>query len=183
MNAFHKRLMPGVEAEKQAVDIINSISGVDAVALNGTEHTHPEFVDKLRRNNSDQSMFVRYAPDGVMLKCGKVVHFDVKAAKTIEKNAYNTYMRYKLAGCSVVLIVKHNNDWFIQRIDKLRLIDGRTSVAGFPNPFPVDEDGWICPRNSGRQLSGAMSGTPYRYIDMESMMPWRSPVNAKKDLQ
>ncbi len=173
MNAFEKRLQPGIQAEQEAIEMIKAVAGVDAVALNGTEHTHPEFVNMLRSNNSGQSLFIRYAPDGVLLKHGTVVHFDVKASKTIEKNAYNTYLKYQNAGCRVVLMVKHDGRWFVQDIEKLKLIDGNATVAEFPNPFPVDAEGWICPRYSGRTLISKMSGTPYRYIDMNSMKPWK----------
>lgn len=173
MTDFEKRLAPGQAAEAEAWSRLEK-SGW-CVAKNGTEHTHPDFVAKLRGNNSPAALFVRFAPDGVIHRNNQVVHCDVKVGKSIEKSAWETYMKYHEAGCFVVLFVKHENDWFWQWVEKVQLVDGSKSIEKFPENkrFPVDKDGWICPRKTSRNVCNEkMSGTPYRYIDMASLNKW-----------
>jgi len=173
---FQKRLDVAKEFEDELLAYLQGHPTVATAIVNGTEHTHPEFVELLRNNDREASRFIRFAPDGVMLlTAGDVIHYDAKAAKTIEKDAYGTYMDYVRCGCRVLLFVKYDNTVYCQDVDKLRLIDGNDTVAPFKpeRRFPVDDDGWICPRQSSgysrRNYGSNMSGTPYREIDFTSM--------------
>jgi len=172
MTGFETRLQKGVQFEADLKRWLETRPTVLAIAANGTEHTHPDFVALLRNDRSPASKFIRFAPDGALLhKTVGVVHYDAKAAKAIEKDAYETYMNYVSCGCRVVLFVKHEVSVYCQDIQKVCLIDGNETISKFPENrrFPVDQDGWICPRQSFRQLNGRMSGTPYKEIDFTSM--------------
>jgi hypothetical protein len=173
--AFEARLAPGVEFEREVLRMLGDSPAILAVAANGTEHTHPDFVAQLRRVNSLVAKFVRYAPDGVMLtQDQEVIHFDAKAAKSIEKDAYEVYMAYRSVGCRVVLFVRYAGRAYWQDIERVGLIDGHTTVASFceERRFPVDDAGWITPRNKPRfRATTSMSGTPYREIDFATMVP------------
>jgi thiamine pyrophosphate-dependent acetolactate synthase large subunit-like protein len=141
------------------------------LALNGSEHTHPKLVEALRRLNSPAAHFVRYAPDGVYLAGSQVVHFDAKAGRTIEKNAYHVYMAHKNAGCKVILFVRYNGRTYWQWIEKIRFQDSWEVAAKFPQGrrFAIDEDGWFLPRQSNRNhVKKDMSGTPFKYLDLGS---------------
>ena len=157
--------------------VLSEMPGTLAVALNGTEHTHPSFVQELRTNDLPAAKFVRFAPDGVMVnKKGNVIHWDAKCAATIERDAYETYLKYGEAGCTVLLFVKHEGHIYWQRIENLRFLSSEEIVLGFPpgRRFPV-ENGWICPRKKPgyrEQVSRNMSGTPYQMIDFSSMKLW-----------
>ena len=153
--------------------MLDDSPGILTVAANGTEHTHPEFAAQLRRLNSEAAKFVRYAPDGVMLTWDQeVIHYDAKAAKSIERNAYQVYMAYRKSGCRVILFVKYGGQAYWQDIEHVGLIDGRETVRHFPEErrFPVDEEGWVMPRaKPGFRSSALMSGTTYREIDLATM--------------
>ena len=170
--AFEKRLQRGIDFENRVKTWLGSFVSIRAVVANGTEHTHPDFVALLRRDRSSAAKFVRFAPDGAMIHATKgVIHYDCKAAKAIEKDAYETYMQYVACGCRVILFVEFDGQVYWQDIEKIRLIDGNETIATFPpdRRFPVDDDGWICPRQSMQNYNGRMSGTPYKEIDFESM--------------
>lgn len=173
--AFEARLAPGLEFERDVFRMLGDSPAILAVAANGTEHTHPDFAAQLRRLNSRAAKFVRYAPDGVMLTHDQeVIHFDAKAAKSIEKDAYEVYMAYRTAGCRVIIFVRYAGRAYWQDIERVGLIDGRQTVASFPEGrrFPVDDGGWITPRTKpGFRATTSMSGTPYREIDFGTMNP------------
>lgn len=171
---FKERLALAVAFEEEVRDQLSRVPGIVAIAMNGTEHTHPDFVEQLRANDTEAAKFVRYAPDGVFLRSGSVVHYDAKVARSIERDAYETYMKYHECGCSVLVFVKHAGTIYCQYIENIRLEHGAATVERFDESqrFPVDEDGWILPRRSGRGLPGKMSGTPFRYIDFEAMKIW-----------
>lgn len=141
-----------------------------SVAKNGTEHTHPEFVDGLRSNDSITSKLIRFAPDGIVLnKDETVYHWEAKASDKIERDAYETYMKYIDIGHKVILFAKNNTAVYLRLIEHVILVDGNVTVECF-NPekrHPVD-DKWIYPRR-GHGYAGRGSGTPYRVIDLSSM--------------
>ena len=73
MSDFNSRMSPAAVFENQVERFCCKM--FTSVARNGTEHTHPDFVELLRRNNSEASKFVRFAPDGVALSTtGSVFH-------------------------------------------------------------------------------------------------------------
>lgn len=173
MSNFNSRIAAGAkfedDVERFCCEMFNS------VARNGTEHTHPVFVELLRRNNSEASKFVRFAPDGVMLSAnGSVFHWEAKASKAIEKDAYDTYLKYTTMGCNVLMFVKNpkNKIVYWQRVERVGFIPSAVVVGGFPENkrHPIDDDDWLCPRN-GHGNAGFGSGTPYREIDFGSLKP------------
>lgn len=144
-----------------------------SVAKNGTEHTHPDFVALLRAKNDLQSKLIRFAPDGVALvRTGGVVHWEAKSGKHIEKDAYETYLRYHDMGCRIVLFVRHPvGRVFWQWVERVGFIPSIDVVSQFPpdKRHPIDDEDWMWPRR-GHGYAGAGSGTPYREVDFSSMI-------------
>lgn len=173
MGAFQDRLWKAKEAEEIVMLFLSGSPNIVSVAKNGTEHTHPDFVAMLRQNIREASKFVRFAPDGVYLnKAQEVIHFEVKASTKIERDAWDVYLKYQESGCRIVLFVYQDNRLYWQWLSAIRFIDSHSVVEEFANPFPVDADGWICPRQENgwhRRVNSNMSGTPYKCIAMESM--------------
>jgi len=180
MDNFTKRSEPGVKFEKWLKEQLEESPRIKKVEKTGTEHTHPEFVELLRSNESNAAIFVRFAPDGVYLTDkDNVVHYDAKYGKSIEKNAYETYLKYKNAGCTVVLFVAFGGIVYWQHIENVRLIPGQETVKKYPpeKRWPVRKDEWIYPRDkAGFQSTDRFSGTPYREIDFDSMKKWKEYV-------
>lgn len=145
-----------------------------AVAKNGTEHTHPDFVKQLRSSTDTASKFVRFAPDGVFLGRSGVVYWEAKRSQTLERDAYNTYLQYHATGLPLILFIQNpeNGLPYWQRVELVRFVPSQEIVNQYrlDARHPVDADDWICPRlGSGR--SGRGSGTPYRHIDFSSLKP------------
>lgn len=165
---FNERIETGQAFEADVEDYCNKNAVM--VAKNGTEHTHPEFVENIRSNKAKTSKLIRYAPDGILLnKEGDVYHWEAKCSDKIEKDAYETYMKYTGMGHKVLLFCKHGNQVCCGLIENIRLIDGNDTVNEFPpeRRHPV-EDKWIYPRR-GHGNAGIGSGTPYRVIDISSL--------------
>jgi hypothetical protein len=158
---FSERLNQAIAFENEIMEYLNMKSVI--AAKNGTEHTHPEFVINIRNNTDSGSKFVRFAPDGILLKNNKTIHWEAKCAKSIEMDAYNTYMKYYEMGCVVVLFVKKKNNnavyWcYIQDLQFLPI----------PDDWVTNEYGWLAPKAmNGVKYNG--SGTPYKLIDFNSM--------------
>lgn len=170
MGGFAQRLAAGQEFESDLVAKLTERG--NQCAMNGTEHTHPDFVGRLRSDDSEAAKFIRYAPDGVMItKSGEVIHYDAKDARAIEKDAYETYLKYRQSGCRVVVFVKNGGAIYYQDVDKIRFLDSHSYVATFPERMRLPVvDGWITPRASRNQFKRSrMSGTPFKYIDFSSM--------------
>jgi hypothetical protein len=168
--AFKDRLIIAREFEEAVERFCRAVS--ITVAKNGTEHTHPEFVRQLRTLNDPGAKFVRFAPDGVMLTARGVIHWEAKASKALERDAYETYMRYHAMGCAVRLFVRRPDDGvvFSQLVHQVGFIPSCDVVGQFhpSRRHPIDADDWICPRG-GSGYAGAGSGTPYREFDFGSM--------------
>lgn len=150
-----------------------------SVALNGTEHTHPDFVGNLHSSTDQTSLSIRYQPDGVASigNPAQSIYVEAKDSKTIERAAYEQYMKLRANGNIVVVIFKKlDNKWNF--VEDIQLVHGAITVARFPKAFPVDSDGWICPReDSGwlkqlRRRGGNLSATPYREIEPSSLFDW-----------
>jgi len=151
------------------------------IAINGTEHTHPQFVEKLRRSIDQTSLAIRYQPDGVAcigdIPC--TIYIETKDANTIERQAYEQYMKLYQAGNRVVVIFG-GLAWAWNFIECIKLIPGEDTVARFPpeRQFPVREH-WITPRESAWwrricQRNPQASGTPYREVEKQSLLPWQA---------
>jgi len=181
---FQKRLTDGESFEQELIELLNAMPDIVDVIENGTEHTHPGFIDQLRKNKTEQSKLLRFAPDGVFLQSDEsIIHYDAKASRSIERDAYETYQKYWNMGFRIVIFVrpprKSTIHW--QWLDQIRFLDSHEEVSRYDRQFPVDQDGWILPRSDGDWYYGShMSGTPFRYFDFSSFN--RLDVSANKPL-
>jgi len=168
------------------------------IAQNGTEHTHPAFVDKLKRSTDQTSLAIRYQPDGVASLGEIPCSFYIEAKTTadpnqkthkIEKNAWEQYWRLQNNGNIVVIAFgkfqdrgnekAYNFAWHWNFLKCIKLIPGQETVSHFPigQRFPVEND-WVYPRGSKRAAelralgNDNFSGTPYREVVTESLLPW-----------
>ena len=161
---FADRYKPAKQFEHQ-VESYLARSGF-AVVKNGSEHTCPDFAEKIRNDHSTAAKLIRYAPDGLALIDGRVTHWEAKASDSIEKDAYLHYKTLALIGANMLLFFKSEAGVYCQWIELIRFLDSTEIVNKYPKKsrYPVDPDGWICPpnRNSG-------SGTPYKKIDFDSL--------------
>lgn len=161
MMDFDQRLQAGRQWEEELFNHLLKHPKVVSVAFNGTEHTHPDFVDLLRRNSQKSAELLRYQPDGVFLSSdGGVYHFEAKHATSIERNAWMVYNAISSIGGIVIVFVKHpkTGDTFYQDVAEMQLIPGSVTVSRYEKPYPVHDE-WI--HRPGR--------TPYREIDFDSM--------------
>lgn len=173
---FEKRI---VTASKFECSLFEAIERSDfMVAFYGTEHSCPEFVDKLSRSNDQTSLAIRFQPD-IVAHIGKRVprsfFVEAKAAQTIERTAYEQYMKLYNSG-NIVVVVFEPLKWRWSFVEEMMLIDGNKSIALYPpeKRFPV-EDGWLYPRRTRHGTIGAGgSGTPYRYINRRGLRTWAS---------
>lgn len=138
---------------------------------NGTEHTHPEFVERLRYNDHPTAYFIRFAPDGcALLGDGSVIHWEAKSTQNIEKNAYQTYTRFHNMGCKLILVSRDikTGDVYAQSINKVSFTPSIQVVSKFKQQHPIDNDDWICP-DKAKVKPTKGSRNPYRQIDHRSM--------------
>ena len=158
-----------------------------SVAVNGTEHTHIGFIEKLRRSTDPTSLFIRFEPDCVVCASSAPMippiswYLEVKASikLTIEKTAYEQYMKRVMLDQVVAIVFKGNQQKLWNLIQELKFIPSTEIINRFSleKRFPVI-DGWICPRestawrNTIRWNNLQASGTPYKHIDPKSLLPW-----------
>lgn len=175
---FSVRTGASAEFERCLFDAIGKM-GFE-VALNGTEHTHPDFVSGLHSSNDQTSLAIRYQPDAVACigKIPRSFYVEAKAAKNIEKTAYEQYCKLQANG-NILVVVFEKLGWQWNFIEDIDLIHGDMTVAPFPpeRRFSVDEEGWLCPRQCswwGQIKSSNLqaSGTPYREVDISSLLEW-----------
>jgi hypothetical protein len=150
------------------------------VALNGTEHTHPDFVSRLHGSIDQTSLAIRYQPDAVACigKIPRSFYVEAKAAKNIEKTAYKQYRKLQNSG-NILVVVFEKLDWRWNFVEDVQLIDGNITVSSFPisRRFPVDDEGWLCPRQCHwwhriKARNPQASGTPYREVNQASLLEW-----------
>ncbi|MHC9544620.1 MAG: hypothetical protein AB9903_34315 [Vulcanimicrobiota bacterium] len=169
---FQKRLTDGEAFEQELIESLKAMPDIVDVIENGTEHTHPVFIDRLRQNKSEQSKLLRFTPDGVFLQNDEsIIHYDAKASRSIERDAYETYQKYWNMGFRIVIFVRppYESTIYWQWLDQIRFLDSHTEVSKHRRQFPVDEDGWIIPRSDDGWYYGShMSGTPFKYFDFHS---------------
>jgi hypothetical protein len=149
------------------------------VAMNGTEHTHPNFVSNLRQSTDQTSLAIRFQPDGVACigNIPKTIYVEVKNATHIERLAYEQYIKLQQVGNIVIVIFgrKYRQGW--NWIENIRFIPSKQVVDPYPisNRFPIVEDDWIAPRKHPNYLqlkTCNMSGTDYKEVDESSLIPW-----------
>ena len=142
-----------------------------SVAKNGSEHTHPSFVSMLRNRDDAGSKMVRFQPDGVVLAKDGVYHWEAKHATNIERDAFETYMKYVSIGCKVIVFFKHpkTKKVFCSMAENIVFVPSEEVVSRYSEQtrHPII-DGWMYPRrgNGGR---GYGSGTPYREVNFDYM--------------
>ena len=147
------------------------------VALNGTEHTHPKFVNDLKISDDKTSLMIRFQPDGVA-SIGKIprsVYVEAKRSQYIEKNAYQSYMDLQTIGAVVFVVFgiynKDNDTLDIKFID----IQNLEFMPVLRSKWPV-ADGWISPRLhknwESEKYTFAGSGTPFLRIDQARLKNW-----------
>jgi hypothetical protein len=142
------------------------------IALNGTEHTHPDFVGYIRLSEDATSLAIRFEPDGVMCygEPARSWYVEAKASDKIEKTAYEQYMARHAIGWNIIIVFQVNGVMRWGFVQDITFIDSNAYVNAFPNPFPV-KNGWITPRASRvwnyetRWNATQASGTPYRVIN------------------
>ena len=172
MSGFNNRLARGVEFEREVEAYCQTHS--IAVARNGTEHTHPDFVAQLRSRNDEQSKFIRFAPDGVcLIESAGVIHWEAKYSNNLEKDAYETYLKYSDMGCKVYIFFKHPKTYEVYSSEVLSIgfVPSESVVSVYPvaRRHPICEEDWIWPRLGFGHKSSAASGTPYREVDFQSL--------------
>jgi len=177
MNGFYTRQTHGSKVEATLFKELDKL-GFD-LARNGTEHTHPQFVEKLHRSTDQTSLSIRFQPDGVVSlgQIPKSFYVEVKASTAIEKLAYEQYAKLVNNGNILVLFfyIKRlvTEKWKWQFLQNIRFKDSQQHVNQFNDPYPVIDE-WICPRehcnwNKLRKERNVQSGTPYKEIDLSSL--------------
>lgn len=149
-------------------------------AINGTEHTHPEFVKNLTSSTDQTSLSIRFQPDGICSigNAPRCFYLEAKNGRNIEQTAYEQYMIHHKNGNVVVVVFGGlNNHWAF--IEDITLIDGEETVSRYRNPLPT-MDGWIAPRLlplpkylKWKQKNQIASGTPYKEVDKQSLTDFK----------
>lgn len=148
------------------------------VAINGTEHTHPDYVRLIQGSIDQTSLSIRFQPDGVACigRIPRSFYVEAKNSRFIERTAYEQYYKLHESG-SLVVVVFGKLDWKWNFIEDIKLVSASETSSKYTDPFPII-DGWICPRKDGRWYSGLKesysraSGTPYREIMKSSLNNW-----------
>jgi len=170
--SFDDRIAKASAFEKQLFSKIEKMGFV--VAINGTEHILPGFTDGLRKSTDQTSLAIRFQPDGVA-RIGIVprsFYVEAKASKSIEKTAYEQYNKLRDAG-NIVVIVFQPLNWKWCFVDEMPLEDGNITASRYAEDrrFPVDDEGWLCPRKSKHGTQRG-SGTPYRLLIESELIEW-----------
>jgi hypothetical protein len=144
------------------------------VALNGTEHTHPDFVKLLHSSTDKTSLMIRYAPDGAICigSIKRSAYVEAKNSRYIERDAYENYMRLSNDGAIVYVVFGLGDQTKFCLVQDL----------GFMSPPPYNKwpiiDTWMCPRlhpnwdEIRRKFPG--SGTPYKEIKQKPLIDWNN---------
>jgi len=185
MNSFNDRLERAKNYEIALIKMLN-LSGF-VTALNGTEHTHPDFVDKLRHSEDPTSLSIRFQPDGVAYigNTPRSFYFEAKSSSTIEKNAYDQYINLTRNGNIVVLFFGSVGNeikfkWIF--VEDLKFTNSENLLKKFKNQkgnkqkdIPII-DNWFYPRKLNDsdynewKIEYKGSGTPYANIDKSCLL-------------
>lgn len=190
---FEYRNSPSVDFQHDVAKYLESQPDITGVARNGSEDTHTGFVDEIRHLTDPASKALRFQTDGVARTRTKSFEWEVKTAidqgtyVNIEKDAYTAYMNRQKLGIEVRLYVRRyyrgKPQVYWQYIENVQFIDSYYIVNALPHEMrhPIDEDGWICPRD-GSGYAGKGSGTPYKRIDLTKMIPIPDFYEEQRDL-
>jgi hypothetical protein len=163
------------------------------VVQSGIEHVQPELARIIHFSQDATSRWIRYQPDASMCSrrgSKQSAFLEFKAAESIEKAAYDTYMKLHRLDCKVLLFMCPNfidNDlkrvkWNTIQNVKLESGEDTYEIRYKDAPpewrrWPIYES-WICPRRhpdydklkAAGEVPG--SGTPYRFVDFNSLLSW-----------
>lgn len=172
------RVKRGEEFVKQIFRKLHKLGFL--VAINGTEYTHPKFIEHLRLSTDQTSLAIRFEPDGVIAwgEPPMTWYVEAKASDKIEKTAYEQYMKRQREGNVLIVVFQHRDIIYWQFIEQVEFINSNEYVNHYANPFPVI-DGWIYPRRSQywhdiKWDNPQASGTAYQVVDMTSLRPWHT---------
>jgi hypothetical protein len=167
--------------ETYADALMRTLKGMGFVVTpTGIEKTLPQLLGKLMASDDPTSLALRFQPDFAICRQEtgtSCVRVEAKAGVNVERFAWENYARMEANGESVLVIFRDfDNGW--HRAGRLRFIDSRVVVARHEQPFPLDGE-WICPRQAGhwenmRGFAGHASGTSYREVDPEGLLPFDS---------
>jgi hypothetical protein len=191
-NFQNYRLKRGKSYEKDVFQRFQNM-GFDITA-HGLEKVHPGFHNFLKNSNDPTSHLLRYQPDQLIREkqLGNISFIEVKYSDSIEKTPYQKYtILYEKLDCRILICIKSKSskkEYWVP-IEKLKLKSGRLSVNEFPpdRRLPVDEHGWIAPREWNNkdskhynpkkyrtwQIHSKASGTPFRYFDFEEIKEYQ----------
>jgi len=191
MGGFNHRRERAAQFETYIFDAIKSMRCF-SVAMNGTEHTHAEFVETLHASTDKTSLMIRFQPDGV-IKAGNVprcAFVEAKLSEFIEKDAYTIYKEISDSGAIVYIVFGEEQPensakkYHVKfsRIENLEFED--TQKYNSKTKWPVI-DGWVTPRAdedyATKKLSFRGSGTPYKLVktrDMPTLEQFKTRVIA-----
>ena len=169
-------------AEKFENSLFKQLAGMGfAIAANGTEHTHPDFVARLKNSNDQTSLAIRFQPDAVACigRMPRSFYVEAKAARTIERQAWEQYEKL-VANGNILAIVFEKFAWTWNFWQDIHLIPAEETIGRYPihQRFPVI-DGWVTPRGSKqwkniRDATPRASGTAFREVDKKSLLPFAS---------
>lgn len=151
----------------------------------GAEHIAPKVQQALTRMDDPDptAMFVRFLPDCFLVHGTRedAYFIDAKCGSSIEKEAYSAYMLLANSGLNVYVMIKYGGNIYCVSVDELPFKDSQEHVQQYPNPHPVDEDGWIAPRLRPDARAWAKShpnasGTRYKEIDFSRLHEWEGGV-------
>jgi len=152
--------------------------GAEIASRHGTERTLSTFANSIRNKNDAAAKHIRFAPDFVAVDELGVFYAEAKASMNIEQGPYENYMHLHGMGARLKLFcrpwpddpnIKARRLVYWNYIERVQFVPSELVVGRWPgNEFPI-KDGWICPRSAGRQ-AGRGSGTPFKEIDLDSMI-------------
>ena len=159
--------------------------GFDVVD-NGREVAHCGL--NLNGSNDIGSRLIRFAPDIAIMWGKNTFYVDAKKSLFVEDQPYNHYCWMFDLGINVYIVSKNGSEKVrFSHIDDLELTTASHRV------WPINEDGWIAPRDhpdyaylkqhyppDGKPYPG--SGTPFRKMDFAYMAEW-GPMMIQFDLQ
>ena len=181
---FQTRLARGMEWDDEVSSCLSSQGyAIGRYNIENTAHhftKHPGYATA----NNPSIRFVRHFPDGVASDFTNNIAFfwDAKVGKTIEKDAYETYLEVGNNGREFYLFINSVAGKFCVPIDYVSFVDSHDFVSKFKDSMrmPVDDDGWIAPRmwpedkyRNWKRFHPSASGTPFRYFNFDRMDRWR----------
>lgn len=168
---FDTRLDMGVQFEEEVQWYLSHRDKIIKSFRIGLEHTLMELMCAIKNRTDAVSMFLRFTPDGVAIPVDDDAFFwEAKAGVTIERNAYENYMKLSEIGCDVLLFIHTGDHVMTCRVSSMTFISSDIVVGRYASDkrFPI-VDGWITPEladNTDDLRVGSKKA--YREIDLSS---------------